>query len=126
MSQVRILIVDDKPLVRDGIRAFLELHEGFTVCGEASDGLEGIKKAFELKPDVVLLDLSMPNLDGMEATHLIREGWPQAEIIIVTSHNSLEAARLAATVGASGYVTKSLIPSDLVPMVKEVMGKHAT
>ena len=125
MSNVRILIVDDKPLVRKGIRMFLELEEGLTVCGEAADGLEGIKKAFDLKPDVVLLDLSMPNLDGMEATRLIRQGSPRTEIIIVTNHESLEAARLSAAVGASGYVTKSLIPSNLVPMVKEVMRKHA-
>src|ERR1700733_10880681 len=125
MEKVRILIVDDTPGVRDGIRLFLEMHEGLTVCGEASDGLEGIKRAFELKPDVVLLDLSMPNLDGMEATHLIREGSPLTEVVIVTSHESLEAARLAATVGASGFVTKSLIPSNLVPMINEVMRKHA-
>jgi DNA-binding NarL/FixJ family response regulator len=125
MQKVRLLIVDDNESVRNGIRMFLELHEGFTVCGEASDGLEGIKRAFELKPDVVLLDLSMPNLDGMEATHLIREGSPLTEIVIVTSHESLEAARLAATVGASGFVTKSLIPSNLIPMINEVMRKHA-
>jgi DNA-binding NarL/FixJ family response regulator len=125
MPKVRILIVDDKQLVRDGIRMFLEMDEGLTVCGEASDGLEGIKKSFELKPDVVLLDLSMPNLDGLEATHIIREGSPETEVIIVTNRNSLEAARLAATVGASGYVTKELISTDLVPMVKEVMSKHA-
>lgn len=125
MGNVRLLIVDDSQPVRTGIRTFLELYDGLTVCGEASDGLEGIKKAFELKPDIVLLDLSMPNLDGMEATRLIRQGSPRTEIIIVTSHESLEAARLAATVGASGYVTKSLIPSSLVPMVNEVMRKHA-
>jgi DNA-binding NarL/FixJ family response regulator len=125
MPNVRILIVDDKESVRSGLRIFLELHEGFTVCGEASDGLEGIRKTFELKPDIVLLDISMPNLDGLEATHLIKEGSPRAQIVIVTDHNSLEAARLAATVGASGYVTKSLIPSDLVPMIQEVMRKHA-
>jgi two-component system nitrate/nitrite response regulator NarL len=125
MPNVRILIVDDNESVRNGLRMFLELHEGFTVCGEAADGLEGIKRAFELKPDVVLLDLSMPNLDGMEATHLIREGSPLTEIVIVTSHESLEAARLAATVGASGFVTKSLVPSNLVPTINEVMRKHA-
>jgi two-component system response regulator NreC len=125
MLRVRVLIVDDNAAVRDGIRIFLEQHEGFTVCGEAMDGLEGIKKTFELKPDVVLLDLSMPNLNGMEATHLIREGFPRAEIVIVTNHSSLEAARLAASVGASGFVTKSLIATDLVPMIDEVMRKHA-
>src|ERR1700735_2393503 len=103
MQKVRLLIVDDNESVRNGIRMFLELHEGFTVCGEASDGLEGIKRAFELKPDVVLLDLSMPNLDGMEATHLIREGSPLTEVVIVTSHESLEAARLAATVGGRAF-----------------------
>src|ERR1700723_1298869 len=126
MSNIRILVVDDNQVVRNGLRIFLELHEGLTVCGEASDGLEGVKKAFELKPDVVLLDLSMPNLDGMAAAHLIRQGTPHAEIVIVTNHQSIEAARLAATVGASGYVTKSMIPSDLVPMVRKVMSAHAS
>ena len=125
MPNIRILIVDDKQLVRKGLRMFLELHEGMTVCGEASDGLEGIKKAFELKPDVILLDLSMPILDGLKAARLIREGSPKAEILIVTSYHSLEAARIAAEVGASGYVTKSLITSDLVPAIEEVVRRHA-
>jgi NarL family two-component system response regulator LiaR len=125
MPNIRILIVDDKQLVRKGLRMFLELHEGMTVCGEASDGLEGIKKAFELKPDVILLDLSMPILDGLKAARLIREGSPEAEILIVTSYHSLEAARIAAEVGASGYVTKSLITSDLVPAIEEVVRRHA-
>ncbi len=125
MSNIRILIVDDKQLVRNGLRLFLELHEGMTVCGEASDGLEGIKKAFELKPDVILLDLSMPTLDGLKAAQLIREGSPQAQILIVTNYHSLEAARIAAEVGASGYVTKTLIPSELVPAIEEAVRKHA-
>ena len=125
MPNIRILIVDDKQLVRKGLRMFLELHEGMTVCGEASDGLEGIKKAFELKPDVILLDLSMPILDGLKAARLIREGSPEAEILIVTSYHSLEAARIAAEVGASGFVTKSLITTDLVPAIEEVVRRHA-
>ena len=124
-SNIRILIVDDKQLVRNGLRMFLELHDGMTVCGEASDGLEGIKKAFELKPDVILLDLNMPTLDGLKAARLIREGSPKAEILIVTSYHSLEVARIAAEAGASGYVTKSLITSDLVPAIEEVVGRHA-
>jgi two-component system nitrate/nitrite response regulator NarL len=125
MSNVRILIVDDKQLVRDGLRIFLESHDGMTICGEAADGLEGIRKAFELKPDVILLDLSMPTLDGLKAAQLIREGSPKAEILIVTSCHSLEAARIAAEVGASGYVTKSLITSDLVPAIEEAVSRHA-
>jgi NarL family two-component system response regulator LiaR len=124
-SNIRILIVDDKQLVRNGLRMFLELHDGMTVCGEASDGLEGIKKAFELKPDVILLDLNMPTLDGLKAARLIREGSPKAEILIVTSYHSLEVARIAAEAGASGYVTKSLITSDLVPAIEEVVSRHA-
>lgn len=121
MSNIRILIVDDKQLVRSGLKMFLELHEGMTVCGEASDGLEGIKKAFKLQPDVILLDLSMPNLDGLKAAELIREGSPEAEIVIVTNHHSLEAARLAAHLGVSGFVTKSLITSTLVPTIEKVV-----
>ena len=125
MSNIRILVVDDKQLVRNGLRIFLELHDGMTVCGEASDGLEGIKKAFELRPDVILLDLNMPILDGLNAARLIREGSPKAEILIVTSYHSLEAARIAAEVGANGYVTKSLITSDLVPAIEEAVSRHA-
>jgi DNA-binding NarL/FixJ family response regulator len=125
MSNIRILIVDDKQLVRNGLRIFLELHDGLTVCGEASDGLDGIKKAFELRPDVILLDLNMPTLDGLKAARLIREGSPKAEILIVTSYHSLEAARIAAEVGASGFVTKSLITTDLVPAIEEVVSRHA-
>jgi len=125
MPNIRILIVDDKQLVRKGLRMFLELHDGMTVCGEASDGLEGIKKAFELKPDVILLDLNMPTLDGLKAARLIREGSPRAEILIVTSYHSIEVARIAAEAGASGYVTKSLITSDLVPAIEEVVSRHA-
>jgi DNA-binding NarL/FixJ family response regulator len=125
MANIRILIVDDKQFVRNGLRMFLESHDGMTVCGEASDGLEGIKKAFELRPDVILLDLNMPILDGLKAARLIREGSSKAEILIVTSYHSLELARIAAEVGASGYVTKSLITSDLVPTIEEVVSRHA-
>jgi len=125
MSNLRILIADDKKLVRNGLRLFLELHEGLEVCGEASDGVEAVRKAFELRPDIILLDLCMPNLDGLKAAELIREGSPNAEILIVTSHESLEAARIAAELGACGYVTKSLIPSDLVPAIEEVVSRHA-
>jgi DNA-binding NarL/FixJ family response regulator len=125
MSNIRILIVDDKQFVRNGLRMFLESHDGMKVCGEASDGLEGIKKAYELRPDVVLLDLNMPILDGFKAARLIREGSPEVEILIVTSYHSLEAARIAAEVGASGYVTKSLISSDLVPAIEQVVSRHA-
>src|SRR5579872_1792522 len=99
MEELHILIADDKPLVRSGLRLLLERHEGWVVCGEAEDGVQAIEQAEALKPDVILLDISMPRLDGLTATPIIREKAPDTAIVVLTLHESVNIARLAAHEG---------------------------
>ena len=120
MSSLRILIADDKPLVRSGLRILLERHDGWAVCGEAADGLEALEKATNLKPDVILLDISMPKLDGLSALPLLRDKAPDAEVLILTLHERLDMARAAANAGARAYVAKSRLSTDLVPSIEAV------
>jgi DNA-binding NarL/FixJ family response regulator len=117
VAPLQILIVDDKPHVRSGIRTLLREHKDWTICGEASDGIEAIRQAEKLKPDVILLDISMPNMDGLTALPLIREKSPESQIIVLTLHESLGTARVASKVGARAYITKSLI-NELVPALE--------
>jgi two-component system response regulator NreC len=118
MTSLRILIADDRPLVRCGLRILLERHDGWAVCGEAADGLEALERATSLKPDVILLDISMPKLDGLSAVPLLRDKVPDSEILILTLHERLDMARIAAKAGARAYVAKSLLSTDLVPAIE--------
>ena len=120
---VRILIVDDKELVRSGLKMLLERHVGWAICGEAADGSEAIEKAVELQPDIILLDIAMPNLDGLSACRMIREKVPSSDILILTILQSLELARIAADSGAWGYVSKDVLGRDLISTI-EAMTKH--
>jgi DNA-binding NarL/FixJ family response regulator len=115
---LRILIADDVPMVRTGLKMLLEMHKGWSVCGEASDGKDAVQKALALTPDVILLDVSMPNLNGLQAAELIHKDLPDANIYFVTQHHSLEMARAAADAGARGYVAKVQIPTDLIPVIE--------
>jgi YesN/AraC family two-component response regulator len=117
VATLQILIVDDQPQVRSGIRRLLSKHQDWNVCGEACDGLEAIQKAEEFKPDVVLLDVSMPKMDGLTALPRILEKSPDSQIIVLTLHESLDAARAASSVGAHAYVTKSLM-KELLPVME--------
>jgi two-component system response regulator NreC len=118
MASLRILIADDNPLVRYGLRILLERQQDWTVCGEAADGLDTLEKAMKLKPNVILLDISMPKLDGLKALPLLRDKVPDSDIIILTLFESLDMARIAASAGARAYVAKSLLVSDLVPAIE--------
>ena len=104
--------------MRYGLRNLLEQQKGWTVCGEAEDGLDTLKKAVSLKPDVIVLDISMPKLDGLKAVPLLRYKVPDSEIIILTIHECIEMARIAANAGAKAYVAKSLLFTDLVPTIR--------
>jgi DNA-binding NarL/FixJ family response regulator len=120
---VRILLVDDHPIVRQGLKTILEGHAGWDVIGEASDGAEAIKKAGELKPDVIVLDVTMPTMNGLEACRLLRKQVPDLEILFVTQHDSPHMMREAMEAGARGYVVKSDAARDLLEAV-EAVSKH--
>src|SRR5215813_3758432 len=121
MACVRILIADDHDLVRQGLRALLAARPAWEVCGEAADGVEAIEKAAELQPDIVLLDLSMPRLTGLEAVPLIRRESPASEIVIVSQHDAAEMLASALEAGARGFVSKSDIGSNLLSVIESIV-----
>lgn len=121
---MRILVVDDHALVRTGISSILASNVTFTVCGEAVDGQDAIDKARELVPDLVVMDISMPRVNGLDATREIKRSLPGVEVLVVTQHDSSEMARQAFKAGASGYVVKSAISSTLLAAVAKLQQRE--
>jgi DNA-binding NarL/FixJ family response regulator len=117
---IRILVVDDHPIVRQGLKTLLEGHAGWEVIGEASDGAEALEKAKDLTPDVMVLDVTMPRMNGLEACRLLRRQSPALEILFVTQHDSPQMMREALEAGARGYVVKSNAARDLLAAVEAV------
>ncbi len=118
MNPIRVLIVDDHTLFRSGIKLLLERQSGFEVVGEAGDGLEGVKRAKQLKPDVVLLDLHMPGTSGLEAISLLREDAPQAQVIMLTVSEDAEDLLEALRAGARGYLLKNIETDFLLDSIR--------
>jgi two-component system, NarL family, response regulator LiaR len=110
---IRVLIVDDHAVVREGLRSFLELQEGISIVGEAGDGAEAVEAATGLRPDVVLMDLVMPNVEGLEAMRQLRERVPAARVIVLTSFLDDERLLPAIRAGAAGYLLKDAQPQEL-------------
>jgi two-component system nitrate/nitrite response regulator NarL len=118
MSVLRIFLIDDHNLFRSGVKALLARQPDFEVVGEAADGLEGLKRAKELKPDVVLLDLNMPGISGLEAVQLLREELPQTEVLMLTVSEDAEDLMDALRAGARGYLLKNIDTEFLVDAVR--------
>lgn len=122
---LRILIADDHEIARRGIRALLESHPGWEVCGEAKDGRETVELARSLHPDIVLLDIAMPSLNGLEATRHILAASPSTAILILTMHDSDQVVREVLRAGARGFLLKSDAGRDLVAAV-EALQRQST
>ncbi len=122
---IGILIADDHPVVRQGLRTFLETQDGLEVVGEASDGAEAAELAQQLLPDVVLMDLVMPGLDGVEATRRIREISPSTKVIVLTSFDEDEKVFPSVKAGAAGYLLKDVRPQELAEAVRRVHAGEA-
>ena len=123
MNPLRILIADDHELFRDGIRSLLQSHAGWEICGEVSTGVEAVAIAKELLPDIVILDITMPDLNGADAARRIRQASKNTEILILSVHYSDQLVREIIDAGASGYVLKSDSEDDLLVAV-ETLAKH--
>ena len=117
-APLRILVVDDHVAVRRAVCSLLRSQPDFEVTCEAADGLEAIQKAQELRPDVIVLDISMPELNGLQAARQIRQVAPESEIVFLSQHGASDIIHEALAIGARGYVCKSHITSDLVDAVR--------
>ena len=120
MSNVQFLIVDDHELFRRTARSFVESQPNWQICGEAGDGIEAIEKAKLLRPDVILMDINMPRMDGLQATRIIRRDLPDCNVIIVTQNHETIARQQAASVDAKGAITKSELTKELPTIIKKL------
>jgi two-component system response regulator NreC len=119
---MRILVVDDNERVRRGVMNILASRTDWQLCGEATDGMEAIQKACELQPDLILLDLSMPRLNGLETARILRREIAGAKILILSQHDAVKLLPEAIQAGADGCVDKSLLGTDLLCSIDRVTG----
>jgi DNA-binding NarL/FixJ family response regulator len=120
---LRILVVDDHAVVRRGVRSLLESHEGWEVCGEATTGRDAVEQSRQLRPDVVVMDLTLPELNGLDATRQILKDGPGIEVLVLTMHHSEELAGDVLRAGARGYILKSDADENLITAV-DTLRRH--
>ncbi len=120
MTNVRILLADDHAMLRDGVRMVLESHPGFEVVGTADNGRDAVRLAEELQPDVAVVDVAMPGLNGLEATRAMRHTSPETAIVVLSMHEGEEYLREALRAGAAGYVLKRAAAKELVGAISAV------
>jgi len=125
MNKIRIVLVDDHALMRDGIRALIDLQDDIEIVGEACEGQEAIDKAQELKPDVLIMDISMPEMDGLEATRRIKKKNPSVKVLVLTQHDNREYILSTIKSGSDGYLPKKALGSELVAAIRAVHQGHS-
>jgi DNA-binding NarL/FixJ family response regulator len=118
MKSIRILLAEDQTLMRQGLKTILDLEPGFRVAGEAEDGQSAVKLALQLRPDIILMDVQMPQLNGVEATAAICRAWPEAKIIILTTFDRDDYVFQGVRAGARGYLLKDLPASKLIETIR--------
>jgi DNA-binding NarL/FixJ family response regulator len=121
----RVLIVDDHQVMRKGIRALLENDPAWQVCGEAENGRQAVEKARELRPDLIILDLTMPEMNGLEAARQIRNSSPDAKIVIFSMHESPQVRKESRDAGANAFVSKSALGDELSSISKKLLSASA-
>ncbi|OGO46879.1 MAG: DNA-binding response regulator [Chloroflexi bacterium RBG_16_64_32] len=119
-GEIRVLLADDHTMVRTGLRLIIDPQADMTVIGEAKDGLEAIQKVQEVEPDVIVMDISMPNLGGLEASRRIKREFPEAHVLILTMHDNEQFFFQALQAGADGYVTKAAPEWELLTAIRSV------
>ena len=125
MSKIKVLLVDDHAIMRDGISALLNLQDDIEIVGEASEGKEAIDKARELVPDVVIMDISMPEMDGLEATRRIKKKNPSVKVLVLTQHDNREYILSTIKSGSDGYLPKRALGSELVAAIRAIHQGHS-
>jgi DNA-binding NarL/FixJ family response regulator len=120
VSEIRILLVEDQTLMRQGLRTILDLEPGLAVAGEASDGAAGVDLALKLRPDVILMDVRMPGMSGVDATAKILEAWPEARVIILTTFDRDDYVFQGVRAGAMGHLLKDAPADELIAAIRRV------
>ena len=124
MDPIKLMLVDDHDVVRTGLRSFLETQAGFEVIAEAKNGLQALEKAKETHPDIVIMDITMPDMDGMEATLQLKKLYPECQILALTVHADKQYFMEMLAAGASGYITKQAAAEELVAAIKAIASGH--
>src|ERR1700676_5738281 len=119
----RVIVVDDHAVIRRGVQGILHSFPEWELCGEADNGQEAVRLAESLKPEIIIMDVSMPVLNGLEATRIIRDAHPETKVLLLTLHSSTELVRSAFRAGARGYVLKSDAENELVRALNVVIGE---
>ncbi len=120
MSKIRVLLVDDHTILREGLRALLSYYEDVQVVGEAQNGAEAVAMVAELHPDVVMMDIAMPGINGIEATRQIRQEWPDTKVLVLSQHEDWLYVLPVLEAGASGYLLKQVLSTEVISALRTV------